>query len=496
LKLKEFLASIRRHWKTFVVVAGVVFALGLAWIILAPTKFVSTTQLMVSIAGSTTAAAYQNDEVVAGRVNSYIALLTSDVVNQRVIDRLGLSLTAPELAAKVSATNVPPKTAVIDVAVTAESPAQARLLANTLAAEFINYAKALETPTGEDGQKVNTTVVTAASEPRGQSFERILLGALAAVTALVLGAVAVWIRSRTDPVVRTADRAAAAAGVPVIGCGTSAPAAAGDDFDGYRRLRTRLRSMASRTGQADDRGHVWVFTSAVGEVDTAVVASNLGRAMELAGSRSIVLDAGIPQAEVASDATQPAADHTREADNETVSFDGPADALAQPSIRRGAGGFPDTLSASTWARDPDLAATKAAAGLFDQLRNEYAHVMVAAPPVLTTITASVVSESADGVLLVISLGTTRRRDLAHAADNLRATGAPLTGAVLSEMKPEPDIVCSENDRKRSDTVNNGARANFGSVRWKHWKPGGWPPRRQVSLPHPAKPSDHSMTKER
>ena len=429
-----------------------------------------------------------------GRINSYIALLTSDVVNQRVIDRLGLSLTAPELAAKVSATNVPPKTAVIDVAVTDESPAQARLLANTLATEFINYAEALETPTGEDGQKVHTTVVTAASEPRGQPFERILLGALAAVTALVLGAVAVWIRSRTDPVVRTADQAAAAAGVPVIGCVTSAPAA--DDFDGYRRLRTRLRSMASRTGEADDRGRVWVFTSAVGEVDTAVVASNLGRAMELAGSRSIVLDAGIPDAEVASNETQPAANHNREADNETESCDGPEDASAEPSIRRGADGFPDTLSVSTWARDPDLAATKAAAGLFDQLRNEYAHVIVAAPPVLTTITASVVSESADDVLLVLSLGTTRRRDLGHAADNLRATGAPLTGAVLSETKPAQDIVCSENDRKRSDTVNNGARANFGSVRWKHRKLWGWPPRRQVSLQRPAKPSDHSMTKER
>ena len=129
MKLKTFLAAVGRYWKTFVVVTGVVFALGLTWILLTPAKFVSTTQLMVSIQGSTTAAAYQNDEVVAGRVNSYIALLTSDVVSQRVIDKLGLSMTAPELAAKVSATNVPPKTAVIDVAVTDESPARARLLA-------------------------------------------------------------------------------------------------------------------------------------------------------------------------------------------------------------------------------------------------------------------------------------------------------------------------------------------------------------------------------
>ena len=117
------------------------------------------------------------------------------MVNQRVIDRLGLSFTAPELATKVSATNVPPKTAVIDVAVTDESPAQARLLANTLATEFINYAKALETPTGEDGQKVHTTVVTAASEPREQRAERILLGALTAIAALVTGS-----RRGMDPI--------------------------------------------------------------------------------------------------------------------------------------------------------------------------------------------------------------------------------------------------------------------------------------------------------
>lgn len=448
MKLDSFLASIRMYRRTFAVVAGVAFTLGLASVLLTPTKFVSTTQLMVSIAGSTTAAAYQNDSVVAGRVNSYIALLTSDVVNQRVIDRLGLPLTAPELAAKVSATNVPPKTAIIDVAVTDQSPAQAQLLAQTLATEFIRYAAALETPTGEDGQRVRTTVVTAASEPREQRAERILLVALAAGSALVLGAVAVWIRSQTDPVVRAAERATAAAGVPVIGCVTSSSEA--NDLEGYRRLRTRLRSMTRQIGESDGLGRVWVFTSAVGEVDTAVVSSNLGRAMEWTDRRSIVLDAGIPVAEIASDQSQPA--------DETESDDGSEDVLAEPPVRRGGDGFPDTLRVSAWAQDPDLAAARAAAGLFDQLRKEYAHVIVAAPPALTTTTASVVSDFADGVLFLVSLGKTKRRDLGRAADNLRATDAPLTGAVLFETKPAPDTACSDNIGKRSGTVNERTRS--------------------------------------
>lgn len=449
---KTFLAAVRQYWRTFAVVAVTVFALGLASILLAPAKFISTTQLLVSIDGSTTAAAYENDDVVAGRVNSYIALLTSDVVNQRVIDRLGLSLTAPELATKVSATNVPPKTAVIDVAVTAVSPAQARLLANTLATEFINYAKTLETPTGEDGQTVNTTVVTAASEPRGQPFARILLGALAAVTALVLGAVAVWIRSRTDPVVRTSELAAAVAGVPVIGCVTSTGAAAAD-LEGYRRLRTRLRSMDSRSGDDDDRGRVWVLTSAVGEVDTAAVALDLGRAMELAGDRSIVLDSAVPGVEVTSDEPQSTARDYGDANNGTEARDKSGDA-SEPSKKRGVDGIPDTLSIGAWAKNPDLAAAQSTAGLFDQLRNEYTHVIVAGPPVLKTITSSVLSEYADAVLLVFSVGTTRRHDLIRAADNLRGTDAPLTGAVSSETTPPTDVVSSDDEGKQSETVDS------------------------------------------
>ena len=97
------------------------------------------------------------------------------------------------------------------------------------------------------------------------------------------------------------------------------------------------------------------------------------------------------------------------------------------------------MSASPHAWDP--AATKAVAGLFDRLRKEYAHVIVGAPPALTTTTASVVSDYVDGVLLMISLGKTRQRDLRRAANDLRATGAPLTGAVLCEMKPASDAVC-------------------------------------------------------
>jgi capsular polysaccharide biosynthesis protein len=199
LNLKEFIAAVRRYRITFVLVTAVVLALGWTSILLSPARFVSSTQLMVSIEGSTTATAYQNDDAVEGRINSYIPLLTSGVVAQRVVDTLGLPLTASELAAKINAARVPPRSAIIDVAVTDESPERARLIARTLGREFILYTEALETPTGEDSHKVHTTVVTAASEAHQNRVERLLLAMLAGLAALLMGGVAVWIRSRTDP---------------------------------------------------------------------------------------------------------------------------------------------------------------------------------------------------------------------------------------------------------------------------------------------------------
>jgi capsular polysaccharide biosynthesis protein len=428
LNFKTFLATVRTYWKTFVIVGVAVVALGLTGIYLWPLKYVSTTQLVVSIEGSTTATAYENDDVVAGRVNSYIALLTSDVVSQRVIDKLGLSMSAPELAAKISATNVPPKTSVIDVAVTDSSPDQARRLADTVANEFVSYTDALETPTGEDGQKVKTTVVSAASEPHARLAERIVLAGLVVVGALVLGGLAVWIRSVLDPVVRTPTRAAALAGIPVLGKVTSALAVSLQDLEGYRCLRTRLRgATSSRDARAVE------MTAVSDGTDAFRVAMNLGRAMQLAGSRTIVLDVN-PQA------SQPG----------EVNGD-------RNRARRGTrlAGFPDTLPASAWAISPDRVATKVAHDLIAQLGADYEYVFIAAPPTLSTFTASALSEYADAVLLLAVLGTTKRRDLIRAAETFNATDAPLVGLVLvsgADDSHEPQTASLSPEPSRQQSV--------------------------------------------
>jgi capsular polysaccharide biosynthesis protein len=191
----EFLGETARRWRTFALIASVVAALGTALIVATPTTYTSSTQLLVSISGATTFEAYQNDDVARERVNSYIPLLTSEVVSQRVVDELRSPQTADQLAEHVSAARVPPNTSLIDVAVSASSADEARALADAYATEFIAYTRALETPTGMGDQRVRVTQVSAASDPRSDAPIRLALGIPTALIAIVLGAAAVWIRS-------------------------------------------------------------------------------------------------------------------------------------------------------------------------------------------------------------------------------------------------------------------------------------------------------------
>lgn len=375
MTLREFGGVVGLYWKTFATVTLAVLLAGVTWLSLTPPQYSASARLLISVQGNSTTNAYQNDGVVIGRVRSYVALMDSDVVTRRVIDRLGLPLTPRELAAKISAVNVPPNTALIDVAVTDPSPQQALRIADTVAAEFAGWANAMESATGTDAQRVRTTVVSAADEPRGRTAERVGLAALIAVMALLLGAIAVWIRSATDPVLRTRQQAVTAMNAPVLAEFDAGPATSHTGFEPFRKLRAEIRRT---TG---DHGIRVLQISPVDRSrDTASTAMNLGRAMAMGGRRCAVIDAS----------------------------DGGA----------------------VWLVSEDRVVTHSADASLPDLRCGSDHVIVATPPVLDGESASATSEYADGVLLIATTGYTARRDAKRAADALRARGAAVVGIAL------------------------------------------------------------------
>ncbi|MGW4241729.1 hypothetical protein, partial [Nocardia sp. NPDC004722] len=202
----------------------------------------------------------------------------------------------------------------------------------------------------------------AASTPGSRLPGQLALGGLGVAAGLLLGMVAVWIRGRTDPVLRTTAHASTT-GVPVLGTVSPVTAPSEREFLGYRGLRAHLEQLTPAPA-------VWVIASAAGEADVSTVVGNLSRTIERHGGQPLILTA---------DSTDPI--------------------RARESI--------------------------------EPARTGHTHVLVAAPPVTKSVAASVYGEFGDGVILLVALGATRRRELREAVAQLRSAAIRVPGIVVA-----------------------------------------------------------------
>jgi capsular exopolysaccharide synthesis family protein len=81
-----------------------------------------------------------------------------------------------------------------------------------------------------------------------------------------------------------------------------------------------------------------------------------------------------------------------------------------------------------------LLASGRARGLLDELRGEYAMIIIDSPPVAHLADASILAAASDGVVVVARVGVTDRAHLPAAVANLRQVPTPLVGIVVLEPK--------------------------------------------------------------
>ena len=78
---------------------------------------------------------------------------------------------------------------------------------------------------------------------------------------------------------------------------------------------------------------------------------------------------------------------------------------------------------------------------FEELRNEFDHVVVDAPPLTHYPDALALARAADGFVLVLEANSTRREAAIRISDNLRAAQIRVLGAVLNKREfPIPDAL--------------------------------------------------------
>jgi protein-tyrosine kinase len=100
------------------------------------------------------------------------------------------------------------------------------------------------------------------------------------------------------------------------------------------------------------------------------------------------------------------------------------------------------LSPGSVARDSHgLLSSSRLRARFDELRNEFDHVVVDAPPLTHYPDAVALARAADGFVLVLEANSTRREAAVRISDNLRAAQIRVLGAVLNKREfPIPDVL--------------------------------------------------------
>jgi capsular polysaccharide biosynthesis protein len=242
------------------IVWGVLLALAATtlFLILRPPLYRSEATIFVRTPGDVSRVLDGGDSYAQARARTYAALAGSTSVSSRVIADLGLDLRPETLSDRIEATN-PPGTALIHIAVSAPSAAEAQRTATVLLSEYAATVRALESVPGSLVPRADLVVVDPPGRAVrvmawGASVPVVLLGA--ALIGMVLGATVAVLHSIFDIFDSSAlDRrdATRVTGAEVLGStDTGAPIDAAPDgsgaAQGIRRAWTALKRSGKATG--------------------------------------------------------------------------------------------------------------------------------------------------------------------------------------------------------------------------------------------------------
>ncbi|WP_446666167.1 polysaccharide biosynthesis tyrosine autokinase [Flexivirga sp. B27] len=431
MTLEDLWKLTRRYWIMLVACACVGLAIAAAYTWTRTKQYTATAQALVAAPSSsgdstTSGAAYSSGLVAQQRAAVWADLATSRQVTGEVIKQQKLSLSKDQLATQISAT-VPQDKPIITITVTANDPARAKAIANSVVDVLTKYVQKADPNTGVAIKNTSSAVL-----PKAPSYPKpakiLPIGLLA---GLVVGYLLALIQHRRDTRVRTTDDVEENLGASVLGVipATRQLAAADRSLHGkqdfatreaLRQLRTNLRFV-----DVDHDPRSIVITSARMSEGKSTVAAALAWVIADSGDKVILVDADLRRPAVAGIYDLDSSVGLTQVLAGTTSIE---DAL-QPTGKRGlfaltAGQIPPNPS--------ELLGSQRMRQLMESLTDEY-RVILDAPPLLPVTDAALLSASADGAVVVVAASDTRVEHVQRARQNLQAVGGRVLGGVLNRV---------------------------------------------------------------
>ena len=471
------LARRRKWWIAGAALLGLAVSLALS--LTQPNQYSATAQVLVQPSGSTASGGVPA-AVTPTEVQTDLRLVTSAPVERAVSRRLGSKPSVS--AAEVAQTNV------IAISAISSSPSRAALIANTYAKAFVLHQRdaaireltAVELQLRTQIRTLGTQIrklkgrrrtateraallnqqavlrgqlaqmqvsgavttggvelVTPALAPASPSSPKPLQSGLLGLAAgLVLGLAAAFLRDSFDDALSSKEAAEELGGAPVLAMvpmikswkkrdqpllvSISHPQSA--SAEAYRSLRTSLQFI-----RQEHALRTLVVTSPAAEEGKTSTVANLGIVFAQTGERVVLVSCDLRRPRLGQFFDL---DEQAGLTNVLLGERSLTEAVQQVSGH-------DTLWLLGAGRIPgnpaELLNGPAAQAALVALRTEFDLVLIDSPPVLPVTDAAVLSKYADGTLMVVAAGQTRRIDLRRATEKLAQVNATVTGMVLNEV---------------------------------------------------------------
>lgn len=434
LPISSVLRGLRDSWWV-VALASLVCGL-LAWVACmfeTPVYQARSTLYVTSAVESSVQSAYQGTLASQQRIDSYAKLATSDSVLADASQRLGVGLTAEDLRPTINARPVP-ETVLLEVYATATDPVRAMGVANAVSGALSDAVSSLEKPSASAPPLAKVTVVTPAEANAEPVSPRILRTVLIAMfCGAVLGAIAAYVYYRSRNTVDWAEGISQVSGKPILGdipLDDSLPAKGALDYnvgasesaEAFRKLRTNLGFI-----NVDGSSRVILITSpsqADGKTTTAI---NIAAAVAESGKRVVLVDTDLRRPSVARRFG------AMEGIGLTDYLRG-SSSVAEVTQSVGIDGL-DILASGQLPPNPaELLESDRTRECFLELAELYDYVIVDSPPILPVTDAMVAAQWADGVVVVVRAGKTRRSALDSVLTQLEAGNRTVFGVVLNGVE--------------------------------------------------------------
>jgi capsular exopolysaccharide synthesis family protein len=430
VSLRDYLRALRKRWWMIVVSAALGTLLSTALVLQQTPVYQGTVTFFATTPSIDAGSPLQGDQFGQQRVNSYVRLLSSQRLAERVLDRTGLDLSTRNVMSSIEG-RADLNTVLLTAYVRDSSPSQAESMTEAVAEEFPDLVEEIESQNGTKEAPVRLDVVSGpAMTPYAVSPQKRLWVAAGFMLGLMVGVGLALLRTLLDRTVRSPDMLREATNTPVLGripfdsSSKKSPILEEGDkrwirAEAFRQLRTNLQFV-----DIEKPVTVLVVTSSVAGEGKSSTSANLAATFAETGKRVLLIDADLRRPKLASMfGLEGAVGLTNVLAGQVHLHE-----VIQPW---GGHGLHFLASGPHPPNPSELLGSDHMVSLLAEARRSYDLVVVDTAPLLPVTDGAIAAARADGAVVVVRYGKTRTAEVERAVESLRAVDARVLGTVLN-----------------------------------------------------------------